>query len=44
MQKVARNEKSCLKYEKLPKKFPSNWWKALTWGERKRERAGHEWG
>ena len=38
MRKVARNEKSCSKYEKLPKKLPRNWWKALT-GEREKESA-----
>ena len=38
MRKVARNEKSCSKYEKLPKKLPGNWWKALT-GEREKESA-----
>ena len=30
MQTVARNEKSCSKYETLPKRLPSNLWQALT--------------
>ena len=44
MQKVSGNEKSCSKYEKLPKKVAKQLEESPNWGERKRKRAGHEWG